>query len=164
MMKQGDPSPAVNHILMRILVDADSCPVKEIIVAVAQKYAIPVTMFIDTAHFIDDGYSQVVVVDQGRDSVDFALVNMAGNDDIIVTGDYGVAAMGLAKGAVPLTPHGHILHAGNIDGRLFERYLSGKIRRGGGRTPNPRARRKEDNQQFEQALTRLCEQKERNAP
>jgi uncharacterized protein len=141
---------------MRILVDGDSCPVREIIVDVAQKLDIPVVMFVDTCHVIDDGYSQVVTVDRGRDSVDLALVNRASQGDIIVTGDYGLAALGLSRGAIPLTHQGHVLNAGNIDGHLFERYLGQKIRRSGGRTAGPRARKKEDDRAFEKALLGLC--------
>jgi uncharacterized protein len=142
--------------IMRILVDADSCPVKEIIVDVAQKFGIPVIMFIDTSHIIDDGCSEVIVVDRGKDSVDIALINRATKGDIVITGDYGVAALALAKDAVPVSHQGHIFNAGNIDRHLFERYLGQKIRRSGGRTTNPKARRRDDDRSFEKALASLC--------
>jgi len=141
---------------VRIIVDADSCPVREIIVRVAGKYGHPVIMFIDTCHVIDDGYSEVVIVDKGRDSADIALINRAAKGDIIVTGDYGVAALALARGAVPISPHGQIFHGENIDRHLFERHLFGKIRRSGGKTINPRARQREDDRRFEAAFESLC--------
>lgn len=141
---------------MRILVDADSCPVKGIIVEVARKLGIPVIMFIDTCHILDDGYSKVVIVDKGRDSVDIALINATLKNDIIVTGDYGVAAMALSKMAVPIDNHGHVISQENIDRHLFERHISQKIRRSGGRAFNPKARKKEDNLKFERKLMEIC--------
>lgn len=140
---------------MKILVDADSCPVRRIIAEVAEKRNIKVQMYTDTCHLIDDDYSEVVVVDKGRDSVDFALVNRAEKGDIVVTGDYGVAAMALSRGAIPMTPDGHIVTQNNIDRHLFDRFLSQKARRAGGRTANPRARIKEDDLRFEEVLTGL---------
>jgi uncharacterized protein len=141
---------------MKILVDADSCPVKDIIVEAAKCSHLPVVMFIDTCHVLDDGYSKVIIVDKGMDSVDIALINGAGKGDIVVTGDYGVAALALARGAYPLTPMGRILDAESIDSCLFERHMSRKVRRGGGRTGGPRARTREDDMSFKKALLSLC--------
>jgi len=146
------------------MVDADSCPVREIIVKVAGRYGLPVIMFIDTSHVIDDGYSEVVTVDKGRDSVDIALINRAAQGDIIVTGDYGVAALALARGAFPLHHKGHVIDSWNIEQHLNERHLSGKIRRSGGRTTNPRARTKEDDRRFEEAFNSLCADAQEGRP
>ncbi|MHC9543754.1 MAG: YaiI/YqxD family protein [Vulcanimicrobiota bacterium] len=140
---------------MRVLVDADSCPVREIVVRVAKARGIPVLMCIDTCHVIDDGYSEVVTVDKGRDSVDIALINRTQAGDIVITGDYGVAALALSKGAVPVSPHGHIFDSTNIDRHLFERHLFAKVRRGGGRGINPKARKKEDDRRFEDTLIKI---------
>lgn len=142
---------------MRILVDADSCPVRDIVVRVAKAFAISVLMCIDTCHVIDDGYSEVLTVDKGRDSVDIALANRTEAGDIVVTGDFGVAALALSKGAVPVSPGGHIFNSDNIDRHLFERHLSGKVRRGGGRTSGPKARKKEEDRHFEESLTKLVQ-------
>ena len=49
---------------MKILVDADACPVKEIIVRQAKKRGIPVVMLLDTSHILNDGYSKVITVDK----------------------------------------------------------------------------------------------------
>lgn len=75
---------------MEILVDADACPVKEIIVNLAKEKEVPVTMIIDTAHLLNDGYSRVLTVDKGADSVDFALIGLLKKGDIVVTQDYGL--------------------------------------------------------------------------
>lgn len=140
---------------MKILVDADACPVKQIVIRVAKEKGLPVTMFIDTSHLIDDGYSEVITVDKQRDSVDLALVNRAVAGDIVVTQDFGLAAMVLAKGAKALNQNGMIYSDNNMDRLLFERHISQKVRRSGGRTSGPRKRTKEDDARFEAAFKKL---------
>lgn len=140
---------------MRIVVDADACPVKEIIIKTAKIYDTPVTMISDTSHELSDGYSEIITVDKDRDSVDFALMKILTKADIVITQDYGLAAMALGKGAKALNQNGLIYTNDNIDKLLFERFLGQKVRRSGGRTTNPRKRRHEDNERFEVALLRL---------
>ena len=91
---------------MKILVDADACPVKKIIVRIARKRDIPVTMVIDTAHELNDGYSTVVTVDKGPDSVDFKIMGLLSAGDIVVTQDYGLASIALGKGAMAINQNG----------------------------------------------------------
>ena len=141
---------------MRILVDADACPVKSIIVKVAKELSISVIMIIDTSHVIDDGYSEVITVDKARDSVDIALVNRVLKGDVVVTQDYGVAAMVLAKGGAVINQNGLIYNKDNMDRLLFERHLSQKVRRAGGKTSTIRKRTKEDDEKFEKAFRVLC--------
>ncbi len=140
---------------MKILVDADACPVKEIIVKIAKRFGLEVTMFIDTSHQHDDGYSNVITVDKGPDSVDFALVNKLAKGDIVVTQDYGLAAMCIGKGAKALSQNGLIYSDQNMDKLLFERHLGQKIRRGGGRTAPIKRRVQEDNEKFERVFVTL---------
>lgn len=137
---------------MRILVDADACPVRQIVIKVAKDHQLPVIMFIDTSHQLDDGYSEVVTVDQQRDSVDIALINRTNSHDIIVTQDYGVAAMALGKGAQAINQNGMVYSPENMDRILLERHISQKIRRSGGRTAGPRKRTRADDERFETAL------------
>lgn len=142
---------------MRIMVDADACPVKKIIVKVAKEKNIPVTMFADTSHVIEDGYSEVITVDKSMDSADIALANRVSKSDIVVTQDYGVATMVLSKGAKAINQNGLIFSDENIDGLLFERHISKKIRRSGSKTPGPRKRTEEDDAKFEAALRKLLD-------
>lgn len=144
---------------MKILVDADACPVKQIIIKLAKKYGLSVTMFIDTSHVINDGYSEVITVDKQRDSVDIALINKAQKGDIVVTQDFGLAAMVLGKGVGAINQNGMVYSADNIDRLLFERHLGQKVRRSGGRSSGPRKRTKEDDLHFEDAFIRLIEAK-----
>lgn len=140
---------------MQILIDADACPVKEIVVKHARQRNLPVTMVIDTSHELNDGYSTIITVDKARDSADIKIANLIRPGDIVVTQDFGVAAMALAKGAAALNQNGLIFSEDNMDRLLFERHLGQKIRRAGGRTNNPKKRTKMDNQAFEKALTGL---------
>lgn len=143
---------------MRILVDADACPVRGIIFREAKRRGIPVIMIIDTSHELHDGYSQVITVDKGRDSADFKLISLLLPTDIVVTQDFGVAAMALGKGARALNQNGMAYTAENMDRLLFERHLGQKIRQGGGRRANPRKRTPDDDRAFETELIRLLDQ------
>jgi len=145
---------------MRILVDADACPVKEIIVRLAKQRDIPVTMLIDTSHELNDGYSEVITVDKQADSVDFALMGLLTREDIVVTQDFGLAAMVLGKGARALNQNGMVYTNDNIDKLLMERHIGAKVRRGGGRTKGPAKRTKEDNERFEAAFEKLLDSEE----
>ena len=145
---------------MKILVDADACPVKEIIVREAKARSLRVIMVCDTAHEIRDGYSETVTVDKGADSADLKLISLSEQGDIVVTQDYGVAAMALGKGLKAVNQNGLIYTADNIDRLLFERFLGKKVRRSGGRTKNMKKRSAEDDAAFERSLRQLLKVEE----
>lgn len=144
---------------MRILVDADACPVKAEIEKIAKEFSIEVIMFIDTNHVLNSPYSEIVVVGAGKDAVDLALVNRAEKGDIVVSQDYGVAAMALSRGAFPLDQNGRVYNDDNINQLLFERHISAKVRRGGGRAGRFKKRETEQNAAFEAALKGIVEDK-----
>ena len=141
---------------MKILVDADACPVKDIILSIGKKLNLRIIMFIDTSHMYCDGYSEVITVDTARDSVDFALANKVEPGDIVITQDYGVAAMTLAKRGLALNQNGLIYSDNNMNRLLLERHLSQKIRRSGGKTSNQKKRNKENDIAFERSFLNLC--------
>lgn len=143
---------------MRILVDADACPVKQIIVRLAKEKKIPVTMLIDTSHELNDGYSTIITVDKQADSVDFALMSLLKHEDVVVTQDYGLAAMVIGKGARAMNQNGLVFTDANMDKLLMERHIGGKIRRGGGRTKGPAKRTKDDDARFEAVLERVLDE------
>ena len=140
---------------MKILVDADACPVKEIIVRMANRRHIPLVMVIDTSHELSDGYGKVITVDKRADSADYAIVGLASRGDIVVTQDYGLAAMILAKGAKAINQDGMIYTNDNIDELLTRRYVGQKIRRSGCRTKGPKKRTKKDDNHFELSFDRM---------
>ena len=144
-------------VALKILVDADACPVKGIVERLAKKYGIGVVMFVDSSHILESEYSEIVTVGQGKDAVDIALINRCSAGDIVVTQDYGVAAMALGKGAHAINNFGTVFSDDNIDQMLFERHISAKIRRSGGRLCGFHKRTKKNDEQFEQSLIRILE-------
>ncbi|ABK60612.1 YaiI/YqxD family protein [Clostridium novyi] len=130
---------------MRIIVDADACPGRNLIEKAAIENSVEVIMYCDINHELKSDYSEVRVVDSGFQSVDMKIINEAKENDIIVTQDYGVAAMVLGRKAFAISPKGYIYDDDNIDRLLFERHLSAKARRGGKKTFNPKKRTDEDN-------------------
>lgn len=126
---------------MKILVDADACPVKDQIMSLGQKYNLPLIFFVNLSHRIQPSYGQVIVVDQGADSVDLKLINHMEAGDIVISGDYGVASLALAKGGYVLKHNGKPVNKENVDMLMFERHLSRKVRmqgkRGGARHKGP---------------------------
>ena len=137
---------------MRIYVDADACPVIPIVEQVAEKNNIAVTLLCDTNHVLDSDYSEVKIIGAGADAVDFALINLCGKNDIVVTQDYGVAAMALGKGAYAIHQSGKWYTDENIDQMLMERHLSKKARRASGKNhlKGPKKRTGEDDVRFQQ--------------
>lgn len=142
---------------MKILVDADACPGREIIEHAAKLYDVPVVMYCDINHALRSDYSEIRYMDSGFQSVDIAIANDAEAGDIIVTQDYGVAAMALGKRAFAINPKGYIYDEQNIERLLFERHLAGKIRRGGGRTESHKKRNVKDDVRLKINLTGIIE-------
>ena len=140
---------------MKILIDADGCPVVDMTVRLAAKHGAECVILCDTAHEFNREGAQTVVVEKGADSVDFKLVNLVREGDIVVTQDYGLAAMCLARKAIPLSQNGMVYTDKNIDQLLFTRYVSKKIRNSGGRLKGPSKRKPEQDKAFEEALERL---------
>ena len=78
---------------MQIFVDADACPVVGIVEEIAEKYNISTTLLCDTNHMLYSDYSEVIVVGAGADAVDYKLISICHKGDVVVSQDYGVAAM-----------------------------------------------------------------------
>ncbi|MEF9940829.1 MAG: YaiI/YqxD family protein [Lachnospiraceae bacterium] len=143
---------------MNILIDGDACPVIGITEQVAKSQHIPVTIIVDYNHRIHSDYSEVITVEQGNDSADFELIGRVLPQDIVITQDYGVASLALAKGAYALHQSGKEYTLENIDLLLFERHLSKKQRTSGGKKhlkPIPKRTDKDDTY-FKEQLIKLC--------
>ena len=140
---------------MKIFIDADACPVVHETESLAKKYKIDCIAFCDTSHILSLSYAKTITVSKGSDSVDFALVNQIQSEDIVVTQDYGLAAMCLSKHAHVIRQDGLIYTDDNIEGLLQIRYTEGKIRRSGGRTKNHPKRTQSDNRKYEESLEKL---------
>lgn len=144
---------------MKILVDADACPVVRIVEQTAERYKIPVVLLCDTNHVLQSSYSEIKIIGAGADAVDFALVNQCGKGDIVVTQDYGVAAMILGKGAHGIHQSGKWYTNENIDQMLMERHLAKKARMGKGKhhLKGPAKRTEDDDERFQESLCKLIE-------
>jgi len=142
---------------MKLFVDADACPVVRIVEKIAKKYEVPVTLLCDTNHVLASDYSEVMTVGAGADAVDFKLISLCRQGDIVVTQDYGVAAMALGKKTYAIHQSGKWYTNENIDQMLMERHLVKKARRGSSKhhLKGPHKRTVEDDQRFEESFDRL---------
>ena len=142
---------------MKIYIDADACPVVSIAEKVAAKFQIPVTLLCDTNHILQSDYSDVIVVDAGADAVDYKLISLCTKDDVVITQDYGVAAMALGKGAAAIHQSGKWYTNDNIDQMLMERHLNKKARRSSHKNhiKGPKRRTEEDDERFTQSFEKM---------
>lgn len=146
---------------MKLLVDADACPVLAIIEEITQCYQLELIIFCDMNHALQSEIGQVKMIDQGADAVDFALLKETSSDDIVITQDYGLATLVLSKQAIALHPDGRLYDENNIDEMLFGRYLGQKQRKSKQKQhlKGPKKRSEEDNQRFYTSLIQQIETK-----
>ena len=137
---------------MRILIDADGCPVVDITVSIAREQKIECLILCDTSHHFEKPGAQTLTFSKGLDSVDFALVNLLLPGDIVITQDYGLAAMCLSRQARVLNQDGMEYTNDNIDALLLARHTARKIRNSGGRLRGPTRRTQEQDRIFAAAL------------
>lgn len=142
---------------MKVLIDADACPVVDLVVKLCRKYRIDCILLCDTAHTIHREGASTLVFDKGADSVDFALVNRVESGDLVITQDYGLASMCLAKKASVLHQDGWAYTEYNIQALLFQRHESRKYRSSGGRVKGPRKRTSEHDKAFSAALETILQ-------
>jgi hypothetical protein len=140
---------------MKIFIDADGCPVVRQTVEIAKRNKIEVIIFCDTSHIINYPDVETITVSKGVDSVDFALVNQVRNSDIVVTQDYGLAAMVLSKGGLPVTQNGLVINDDNLTTLLTTRHESKKARMAGVHLKGPKKRSKENDDNFVISLNKL---------
>jgi len=141
---------------MKVLVDADACPVLELVRRISAERGVRVVTVASYKHEIQGEYH--IMVGPESQAADMALINRTVRGDVVVTQDWGLAALALAKGAHSLSPWGHVFRDDEIEGRLAQRAMNARLRRGGVRLPGPKKRRSEDDQAFADAFTRLLTQ------
>lgn len=143
---------------MKILIDGDACPVIKLTEQIAKEKGIPVVILCDTSHIIYSDYSEVVIVDKGADAVDFAVIRRGNRGDIVVTQDYGVAAMALGKEMHAIHQNGKRYTNENIDMMLFERHMAKQARKSSKNgMKGPRKRTIEDDERFEVSFRGLLD-------
>lgn len=145
---------------LKIYVDADACPVKNIIISIGNEANIPVVLVMSYAHYSlvapSDGV-KTIYVDQGSDAADYEIMKLVQAGDIMITQDYGLASLGLAKQCYVLHHKGFAYTNHNIDQLLHSRYISAKTRRSGGRTKGPKAYTEEDEAKFRAMLLKTID-------
>jgi len=140
---------------MKIVIDADGCPVVRIAVDCAVKHSVKPVIVCDNAHYFDIDGAETITVTKGADSADFRIVNMLSPGDIVITQDYGLAAMALARRSRVINQNGMVYHDGNIDSLLLARHTARKIRSAGGRLKGPSKRTSDQDAAFLDTLARL---------
>mgnify|MGYP000005551255 CR=1 FL=1 len=143
---------------MKIIVDADACPVKDIVLKVSRKYGIVALFVCSISHYTnyyETNKVKPIYVDNVFQSADMAIINKAKDGDVVVTGDYGLAAMVLSKGACAISYNGKLFDNSTIDDLLDKRHQSMKSLRSGQRIKGPRKRCKEDDERFQATLERM---------
>lgn len=142
---------------MTVLVDADGCPVTDIIIRLCTEFNIPCILLCDTAHEFRKPNAEILIFDKGADSVDFALVNRVKKGDLVITQDYGLASMCLSRGCRVLHQDGWEYTRDNIDALLLVRHESRKHRASGGRFKGPKKRTRQQDAVFESAFQEILQ-------
>lgn len=140
---------------MRILIDADGCPVVNETIKVAHKFNLESIIFCDTSHNFDEKNIKVIVVSKGIDAVDFAILNNIEKGDIVITQDYGLASLVLSRNSYAINQSGMVYTNENIDELLYSRYISKKMRNSGARIKGPKKRDKSQDIIFKENLEKL---------
>ena len=140
---------------MRILIDADGCPVVNETIKVAHKFNLESIIFCDTSHNFDEKNIKVIVVSKGIDAVDFAILNNIDKGDIVITQDYGLASLVLSRNSYAINQSGMVYTNENIDELLYSRYISKKMRNSGARIKGPKKRDKSQDIIFKENLEKL---------
>lgn len=141
-----------------IFVDADSCPVKDIIINLGKKYNKKIKMYFDPSHQYSSDYAIVKIVEKERDSVDLYIANEIKRNDILITDDYGLASLAIAKQAIVLSSKGLKLDSDNIDFYLNNRYLGVVARKANKHLSGPKKRTNQDDEMFTKALIDILEE------
>lgn len=140
---------------MRVFVDADACPVTDLSVEWAVRQGFEITLICDSAHEMQRTDARIITVHRGADSADYMIVNLLRANDLVITQDYGLAAMCLARGARAINQDGREYTNDNIDALLAVRHLAKAARRAGERTKGPKKRGREQDAAFLRALEGL---------
>lgn len=142
---------------MKIVVDADGCPVVKQSIELAKEFGLEALVVKNYAHVIEDDYATIVTVDISSDSADYYIVNNVSKGDIVVTQDYGLAAMALSRGAICINQNGLVISDRNIDTLLDRRHINREARRKDGKYTKFKKRKFEDDESFVKSLRKLIE-------
>ena len=138
---------------IRILVDADACPVKEEIYRVAERRKVPVSVVSNSPFRVPVGpLVERVVVDGGFDAADDWIAERAGLRTVVITADILLADRALKAGATVIAPNGKPFTASSIGAAIATRAIMADLRAGGDQIGGPAPFAKADRSRFLQAL------------
>lgn len=140
---------------MKILVDADACPILGLLKCLQKERDCEIILVSDYFHDLQAYGLRHIEVSQEKDSADKKILSLVDKGDILVTNDLPLAAMALVKKAYALSFSGLIYTAENIDSLLYARHLNTKRRRSGERVKGPKKRNKQEDARFMEALLEL---------
>lgn len=142
---------------MVIFVDADGCPVVSISIEIAKEHDIKIVVVKNYAVWLEDPYAEIISVDISRDSADYYIANRIEKGDILITQDYGLAAMALTKGAYCINQNGFFITDENISDMLNRRHVNATLRRKKKIYTKFKKRNPQADEAFERSLRRLIE-------
>jgi uncharacterized protein YaiI (UPF0178 family) len=140
---------------MKLIVDADATPRNALAICrqAAGEFGLELVTVANFNHNMESEHH--LVVGDDPQAADMKVVNLTARGDIVVTQDWGLAAMVLGKGARAISPVGRIYRQQTIEFLLDSRHQAARVRRGGGRTRGPKKRTADDDLRFRQNLYRL---------
>lgn len=142
--------------MTKIYVDGDACPVKDEIIRVAERYAVPVVIVSNGGlRPSRDPMIQHVIVPHGADEADNWIADEIGEGDVAVTADIPLAQRCLDKKAQVLGPTGKPFTDENIGMAIAMRGLKQDLRESGEIKGYNPGFTKADRSNFLQALDRL---------
>jgi uncharacterized protein len=140
---------------MKIIIDGDACPVKDVAFKIAEQYNVEIILVMSIKHYSSNNIDKTIYVDSFYQAADMAIVNRAVKGDIVVTNDYGLASLCLAKGCFCISFSGKHISNKNIDELLNIRFVSQKVRASGGKVKGPSKRTNEDDERFKNNLEKI---------
>ncbi|WP_216830041.1 YaiI/YqxD family protein [Alkalihalobacterium elongatum] len=142
-----------------VYVDADSCPVKDEILAISSEYNVEVVFVSSYSHDIRSEHAKIVRVDSDKEAADLFIMNHAKKNDVIVTQDHALASILVGRGASVLSPRGKVFSEDEMITILQLRHWSQKQRRSGNKTKGPKAFTSMDRKHFCNNLRKILEVK-----
>ncbi|MEW6458103.1 MAG: DUF188 domain-containing protein [Bacillota bacterium] len=142
---------------MKLIIDADACPrgALEICRRLGRAFDVPVWTVASFNHRIES--DRHIVVGDAPEETDIAVANATREGDVVVTQDWGLAALVLGRKARAVSPDGRVYRPETVAFLLEERAIKFRFRRGGGRTKGPRRRTAADDRRLEAALTGILQ-------
>ena len=133
---------------MRVIVDGDAAMYKNDIYQLTLNYQIEMFVYLDYAHLLKDAPYPVIECEIGKDSVDMRILSDLKKGDLLITQDYGLAALALGKGAYVLHVSGLKITSQNIDELLLRRYIGAHQRKSHKHIKGPSKPTKENKDYF----------------